>query len=440
MATPILLPKLGNTVESCIIETWYKQIGDQVSIGELLCTVETDKATVEVESTTDGVVIALHAHEGDEVEVLALIATIGDPNEADSISTASAEEAASTTPASTSKAISPRAKKLANQYNIGYGDITGSGPNERVIERDIQAAISQTTAPQSTPAAMSRPEMTPVAKRMVQSGEFDAPQQGSGPKGRVMRRDLGPLLNSAAAEKSTKTPKFEVIPVKGARHVIAERMRHAVHNTAPVTLHRHSDARRMKQYRQRLKESAPALGIRNITLTDLLLFATVRTLTEERTLNAHFMSDADGKSEIRQFVDVDLGFAVDTPRGLLVPVIRAAQTLSLQQLSAEAKRLIDACNSGRITPDELSGGTFTVSNLGTFGIDTFTPILNPPQVGILGVGAISLKPIDVDSTVGFVPHIGLSLTVDHQAIDGAPAARFLETLTRNLGNIDLLSA
>lgn len=414
MATPILLPKLGNTVETCIIETWHKQVGDPVQVGDVLCDVETDKATLEVEATAAGTILALHFAVGDEVAVLATIATVGEAGETVQSVTALASDAPSP--------ISPRARKLAAQNGVDVSGLAGSGPNGRIIERDVVARVDDASA--------AAPAMTPIAKRMVDSGEFHAPAQGSGPKGRIMRRDLDSgVVQVPAAESIT------VIPVKGPRKVIAQRMLNSVQTTAPFTLHRYADARALKRYRQRLKESAPQLGLADITLTDLVLFATVRSLSQHPELNAHFL-----QTEIHQFGRVDLGFAVDTPRGLMVPVIRAADSLSLFALSSEVKRLVDACQSGRISPDELAGGTFTVSNLGSLGIETFTPVLNPPQVGILGVGNITLRPVENAAEVQTVPHLALSLTVDHQAVDGAPAARFLQTVGTNLANIDLLSA
>jgi pyruvate dehydrogenase E2 component (dihydrolipoamide acetyltransferase) len=152
-------------------------------------------------------------------------------------------------------------------------------------------------------------------------------------------------------------------------------------------------------------------------------------------LNALFEGDV-----ISRYKSVHLGFAVDTPRGLMVPIIRNAHCLSLKQMSQEAKRLAAACLEGRALPDDLSGGTFTVSNLGAFGIENFTPVLNPPQVGILGVGNVTLKPVEFNNHVEHIPHLGLSLTINHQAVDGAPGARFLQGLSQAIANVELLLA
>jgi pyruvate dehydrogenase E2 component (dihydrolipoamide acetyltransferase) len=219
------------------------------------------------------------------------------------------------------------------------------------------------------------------------------------------------------------------------RKVIAERMLQSLQTTAQLTLNASADARALQVLRKRLKESPEAMGLRGITINDLVLFAVARTLPAFPGLNALFTG-----AEIHQYRSVNLGIAVDTPKGLMVPVVRGADALSLRQLSAEAKRLATACQAGKIMPDELAGGTFTVTNLGAFGVESFTPVLNPPQVGILGVSGIQLKPVEVGDKVKFVPHLGLSLTINHQVVDGAPAARFLQALGQAIAAIDLLLA
>jgi pyruvate dehydrogenase E2 component (dihydrolipoamide acetyltransferase) len=217
------------------------------------------------------------------------------------------------------------------------------------------------------------------------------------------------------------------------RKVIAERMLQSLQTTAQLTIHASADARVLQALRRRFKESPEAMGLRGITINDLVLFAVARTLPAHPALNALFNG-----TEIHQYRSVHLGVAVDTPRGLMVPVIRAAETLSLRQLSTEARRLAAACLENKITPDELTGGTFTVTNLGAFGVESFTPVLNPPQVAILGVCTIQPKAVEMDGEVQFIPHIGLSLTINHQVVDGAPAARFLQALGQAIAAIDLL--
>lgn len=465
MPTSVVMPKQGNTVESVIIVDWKKRVGETVEVGDVLCEVETDKATMEVPSPVAGVLLKTLYNVGDEVPVMTTIAWIGEPGEAapdgegeavrskevasPSVPSAASPEAPAAAPSPASAAelrppISPRARHLAERKGVDTGGLTGSGPGGRIIERDVQAALA------------AQPKLTPVAKAMVAEGGYAVPAQGSGPGGRVTSKDLVrageqksrragevleriPPAGAAQAPVSIAAPsplapgEVEIIPVKGVRKVIAERMLQSLQTTAQLTIHASADARALQALRKRLKESPEAMGLRGITINDLVLFAVARTLPAYPGLNALFTG-----TEIHQYRSVHLGVAVDTPRGLMVPVIRAAEALSLRQLSAEAKRLATACLESKITPDELTGGTFTVTNLGAFGVESFTPVLNPPQVAILGVCAIQPKAVEVDGEIRFIPHIGLSLTINHQVVDGAPAARFLQALGQAIAAVDLL--
>jgi pyruvate dehydrogenase E2 component (dihydrolipoamide acetyltransferase) len=188
-------------------------------------------------------------------------------------------------------------------------------------------------------------------------------------------------------------------------------------------------------YRAKCKAAPEEAGVGGISINDVVLYATIKTLGEFPELNAHMLG-----TKIVEFSNVHLGFAVDTPRGLMVPVIRYANLMSLKQLSAETKRLAKACIDGTIDPDALKGGTFTVTNLGAMGIESFTPVLNAPEVGILGVCSIQPKPVMNGSEVEFVPHMGLSLTFDHCAVDGAPGARFLASMRTKLAAFELTLA
>lgn len=436
MANIVVMPKLGNSVESCIIYRWHKQVGDTVNEGDVLCEAETDKAVVEVECTASGTLLGQFFAEGDDVPVMTPIAAVGRPGEAiDHLRPDQADAPfpapASTPPEATAVPaspgddengrlkISPRARKVAAGRRIDVAALTGSGPGGRVIERDVQAAVD------------NQPLMTPLARKMVATGRFDSPGHGSGVRGRITAADLNP----AAADEAAPEAEIEVIPLEGVRKVIAERLLESLQTTAQLTFNASAPAQALLTYHHRLKASDERLGLRNVTINDLLLLAVSRTLPRVPELNAHFTGQA-----IHRHKNVHLGLAVNTSRGLLVPVIRQANRLSLKQLSTEAKRLIAACRAGKINPDELRGGTFTVTNLGALGIESFTPVLNPPEVGILGVNNINLKPVQSESGVEFAPHLGLSLTVDHQVIDGALAARFLQALAQALTEIDLVAA
>jgi pyruvate dehydrogenase E2 component (dihydrolipoamide acetyltransferase) len=226
------------------------------------------------------------------------------------------------------------------------------------------------------------------------------------------------------------------IKVTGIRKLISDRMLASLQTTAQLTLHASADARSLQDLRRRFKESAESLGLRGITINDMLLFAVSRALLAHPDLNAQYVGDT-----VRQYAAVHLAFAVDTPRGLMVPVIRNAHTLRLREIAVEARRLTEGCRGGGITPEELAGGTFTVTNLGALGVRGFTPVLNVPQVGILGVGCITPGAVlSPDGSVSFIPQSELSLTVNHQVVDGAPGARFLQTLSEDLARFDLLLA
>ena len=449
MATPAIMPKLGNSVESCIIVEWKKAVGEQVAEGDVLCDVETDKAVVEVTSPADGTLLAQFFAVGDDVPVQIPFAAIGQPGEDFSalLPAGVAAPAASPEPeqaalqpieetsapptngAPAFVAVSPRARSLAKRQSLDATLLTGSGPGGRIIERDVQAALA------------ARPKLSPVAQAKLAEGGYLAPEKGSGPRGRVMTRDLQVVGEGRQVDKETREtkemPEDEVTSERltGVRKIIAERMLASVQTTAQLTLNASADARALQALRARFKASPEAFGLQAVTINDLILLAVSRTLPLHPGLNAHFDGDT-----LTRYGGVQLGMAVDTPRGLMVPVIRNASQLSLRQLSDEAKRLAAGCLDRRIAPDELTGGTFTVTNLGGLGIESFTPVLNPPEVAILGVSNINLKPVQDGEGVAFVPHIGLSLTINHQVVDGAPAARFLQGLAYNLANIDLLLA
>lgn len=450
MATEVLMPRQGNTVESCVILEWKKDEGDSIQEGEIICEVETDKAAFEVEAPASGTVLKKFFEEGDDVPVLTAIAAIGEPEEdVSGLAPAAAEEpapassdgtapappqpAASSVPRAPAEApaISPRAKLLAESKGIDYRTVAGSGPEGRIIERDIQYVLG------------SREPFTPAAIEEQLKQGAPAPAAGSGLGGRVTAADVAASAADGAAAASVvpgAALEFpgpaEEKPVKGVRKLIAERMRGALQSTAQLTMNNSADARAILAYRKKLKAMPEESGLTGITVNDFILFAVSRNLLTFNGLNAHFLGET-----VKQFAHVHLGFAVDTPRGLMVPVIRNAHALTLKQISAEAKRLAAACLEGGIKAEELSGATFTVTNLGAFGIESFTPIANAPEVGILGVNTIQPKPVAGENgeTV-FVPHIGFSLTVDHQLIDGALGAKFLRGMAERIADFDVTLA
>lgn len=437
MAQQVVMPKQGNSVESCIIVEWKVKPGDKVAVGDVLCSAETDKSTIDVESTAEGVVLALLFEEGAEVPVMVPIAVVGEAGEKVEASAAevpkqqieeqvhvsvAAVVESPVAAAGQATGASPRARHLSDSLGIPLSAVQPTGPKGRIIERDVLSAKGQ--------------PLSPVAKKQALEQGIQAPASGSGIGGRVLASDLAAKAGEPAAVVEPVAEEVTEIAVKGVRKVTARRMMESMHSTCQLSLHAFADARALKRLRAGFKASKPELGLQGITINDLVLFAVSRTLVQFPAFNAHFLGD-----KILRFSHVHLGVATDTAKGLLVPVLRSSEQLSLKQLSEGTKELIGKCKAGTAQPDELTGSTFTVSNVGSFGIEAFTPVLNVPEVAILGVGTIVLKLIeDEDGDVAFVEHIGLSLTMDHQAVDGADAARFLKALMDNIASIDLLLA
>ena len=442
MATIVVMPQLGNSVESCIIVEWTVAEGDAVSLDQTLCSIETDKSTMEVPSTAEGTVLKLLWDEGDEVPVKDPLIIVGAPGEdvsglvpgggAAEAGDAPAEEPpASAAPApsfattAASGAVSPRARALASAKGVDASAITeGSGPHGRVIERDVAAAIA--AGPALTPAAraagVSAAEGTGIGGRVSVADAARVPEAAPAP---ASSAPAAPAADFPGASTSS--------PLKGVRKVVAKRMMESLTSTAQLTLNTTANAAGILALRKKVKNADEALGLNRITLNDLVCFAVSRTLLKYPVFNAHL---EDGV--LTEFEQVHLGFACDTPRGLLVPVIRSAQSLGLKAFSDEAKRLAGGAIDGTLPPDYLGGGTFTVSNIGSFGIETFTPVINLPQTAILGVGAITPRPaLAPDGAVGVEQRLNLSLTIDHQVIDGADGARFLRDLVAAIENIDV---
>ena len=442
MATIVVMPQLGNSVESCIIVEWMIAEGDTVSVDQTLASIETDKSTMEVPSTADGTVLKLLWEEGDEVPVKEPLIIVGEPGEdisglvpggdaAPAEADAPAEQAAAPEAAApafaterATGAVSPRARALAASNGVDASAIAeGSGPHGRVIERDVAAAIA------------AGPVLTSAARAAGVSAA-----EGTGIGGRVSVADAGrvpeaaPAAAVAAPAAAADFPGASTsTPLKGVRKVVAKRMMESLSSTAQLTLNTTANAAGILAMRKKVKNADEALGLNKITLNDLVCFAVSRTLLKYPVFNAHL---EDGV--LTEFEQVHLGFACDTPRGLIVPVIRSAQALGLKAFSDEAKRLAGGAIDGSLSPDFLSGGTFTVSNVGSFGIETFTPVINLPQTAILGVGAITPRPVvAADGTIGVEQRLTLSLTIDHQVIDGADGARFLRDLVAAIENIDV---
>jgi pyruvate dehydrogenase E2 component (dihydrolipoamide acetyltransferase) len=314
--------------------------------------------------------------------------------------------------------ISPRAKKLANKKGLNISNLVGSGPMGRIIERDI------------IKAGKSGAPLTPIARDISLNSTTTIPSNGSGIGGRITSQDILSKSNTTLAENVIREE-----PIKGVRKLISERMLESLQNSAQLTLNSSADAANLLVLRETFKNSKLDSRFAKTNINDLIMYALVKVLPNHPIINS-LMQD----NKIKYYQNIHLGFAVDTPRGLMVPTIKNAQNLSLTALSDEIKRLAYACRDNKIQVDELSGATFTITNLGNFGIDDFTPVLNLPQTAILGLGRINLKAVQVGNEVKFIPHIGLSLTINHQVIDGAVGAKFLQDLAAAIKEINLLVA
>ena len=392
-AVAVIMPKAGITVESCIIGEWLKQVGDEVKEGDILFTYETDKASFECESTASGTILEILHEAGDEVPCLDPVCMVG-----------VAGAVAAAAPAAAGAAISPRAKNLAQSAGVNAAEAVGTGPNGRIIERDVQTLIANKPAVAAAPVASAAP--APAAA--------PAPVAAAAP--------------AAAAEAEYKDVKFS-----GIRRAISKSMSTSLHTMAQLTHNTSFDATAILNYRKQLKAAGGEYA--GITLGDIILYAVSRTLLNYSDLNANMLDD----NNIRLFSHVNLGVAVDTPRGLMVPTIRHADEMSLLEISKAVKQLAAECRDGAINPDKLSGGSFTVSNLGNMGVESFTPVINPPQTGILGVcGTIDRVRKGKDGGIEIYPAMGLSLTYDHRAVDGTPAAKFQNELGFNLENFTVL--
>jgi len=387
-AHTVIMPKAGITVESCIIGEWLKKVGDSVKEGDILFTYETDKASFECESTATGTILEILHEEGDEVPCLDPVCTIGVPG------------GAAVPAANAGAAVSPRAKKLAATAGVDATMATGTGPNGRIIERDVRELMA------NPPAAA---QAAPAAQAVLAAAPAAAPAP-------------------VAAEAEYRDVKFS-----GIRRAISKSMTTSLHTMAQLTHNTSFDATAILNYRKQLKAAGGEYA--GITLGDIVLYAVSRTLLNHPDLNANMLDD----NNIRIFNHVNLGVAVDTPRGLMVPTIRHADEMSLLEISKAVKELAAECRDGAISPDKLSGGSFTVSNLGNMGVESFTPVINPPQTGILGVcGTIDRVRKGKDGGIELYPAMGLSLTYDHRAVDGTPAAKFQKELAFNLENFTVL--
>jgi len=441
MAVEIVMPRMGLTMEEGTILSWHKREGEPVQAGEILLEIETDKVSAEIEAKASGVLGKILVEPGVSVPIGTPIATILEPGETQA-ATVTVEEAAAqpsqsspgrsgfqpaapgaTAPGNskdggakdTRPKASPAARRAARERNLELKSIQGHGPGGRILESDVKRAAQE--------KRQAQPRMTPVAARMAAEMEIDLSKiQGSGPRGLIQKSDL-----SAAAQESAGTAALsdqsELVTPSRARQIMAERMAQSFSSAPHFYLMVDANANTLVELRQALLPKVESKAGVRLTYTDLLAFFLAAALREHEMVNAAWAG-----GQIRLNRAVNLGIAVDTEGGLIVPVIHGAERLSLSEVAQRRAGLVETARAGKLGPDDLAAGTFTLSNLGGFRVDTFNAVLNPPQAAILAVGRIHEKVIPVAGQAVIQPIIGLSLTCDHRVIDGATGARFLDRL------------
>jgi pyruvate dehydrogenase E2 component (dihydrolipoamide acetyltransferase) len=454
MAEEVFIPKYGQTVEEVTLIKWLAADGAQVKKGQEILEIETDKTNFTLEAEANGFLHRGPYAEGQIVSVLAVVAIIGKEDEkfaagspaTDAVGAEGAAAAEATPRAKTTEVAipgeagrvfaSPRARKLATEKGVDLTEVPPTGgEGVRVAERDVVAYLA------------SAPKVTPVAQRLAEEVGVDLRTvTGSGPGGRVTKEDVekaigtrrettkvaAPIAPAAPVRAEHPASSFQLpvadvverVPLKGVRAIIADRMGTSVHTTARVTLMMEVDATEFMSARERLKAKVSEEWGFAPGYNDLLALIVAKSLRSLPYMNARLASDA-----IEYLAHINLGMAVDTERGLLVPVIRDADRLSLREFGAAFREMVDRARKGKSLPDDLSGGSFTITNLGMFDIEAFTPVINLPEAAILGVGRIIPKwvyrPESPDAPV-LRQMMALSLVFDHRVVDGAPAARFLQ--------------
>lgn len=416
MPIPVAIPRLGWNMEEGTFVEWLKADGEVVRPGDMLFRLEGEKSVEEIEAFDGGTLHtpATGPKPGDRVAVGAVIGYLLLPGEAKPDAPTPAAAAPTASPVSTTvrevePAASPAVRRLARERGIDLRAVRGSGPGGRVTPTDIDR-----------PDPIG-PTISPRARRLAERHGLDfAHLRGSGRTGRIRERDVLAAVTHEPADPSA-------IPLTATRKAIAARMVESRQTTAPVTLTAVVDATNLVNLRNQFK----AVGGENPvpSYTDFLLKLTAAAL-QQHPLLASSWTD----SGIRPASSIDIGVAVDADAGLFVPVMRDVPSLGLREVANRSRELIDRARTGKLTTRDMDGGCFTITNLGAYGIDAFTPIINPPQCAILGVGRIERRPVmDGDRVVGR-DRVTLSLTFDHRIVDGAPAARFLQTLARMIEN------
>ncbi|KMP19700.1 dihydrolipoamide acetyltransferase family protein [Bacillus cereus] len=391
MAVEVVMPKLGMAMKEGIITNWNIKAGDNVAKGELIASINSEKIETEIEAPADGMVLDIAVSEDEGVPPGTVICYIGKPNEKVEMqeSTHVVEE---------------------KTFNIEVQNVQNQEPNGKEV-------------------AKQRIKISPVAKKIAKSENLDIKVLvGTGPGGRITKADVLKALEvRGIVPEISEQEESNVIPVTGMRKAIANRMHASLQNSAQLTLTMKVDVTDLVALHKEIAKVVQKRYDNKLTITDFVSRAAVLALGEHKEMNSAYIDDA-----IHQFEHVHLGMAVALEKGLIVPAIRFANNLSLVELSKEIKNVAQKARAGSLSSDDMHGTTFTISNLGSFGIEYFTPVLNTPETGILGIGAIEHVPVYKGKKLKKGSMLPLSLTFDHRVLDGAPAAAFLRTIKHYL--------
>ena len=448
MPREIYLVKVGMTMTEGMVSEWFIADGAEVKKGEMLYALETEKVNLDVDAEADGTVkhlveAGVTLEPGDVVGYIfaqgesipdVLPGATSQPEVVESAEPVAVESAA---PMAVEAVVSegfvkasPAAKRLAKELDVNYLALQGTGPGGRIVEADVQSAASGQTASQQPAVAAIQSQSSanikasPLAKRIAEQRAIDLSQvRGTGPGGRIVQSDVENL--GASIAQASGPVAGDIVPVKGMRKTIAQRMHQSLQDSAQLTMDMAAvmdDAVKLRE--QLIREWD---GAARPTFTDLVIKAAAKALQKHPLMNSQF-----GGTGIQLLNEIHVGIAVALPEGLVVPVVRHADQLSLKEIAIESARLATSARNGTLGLDDYAGGTFTISALGMFGVDSFTPIINQPQSGILGVNRI----LDGVAWEGETPirqkQMNLSLTWDHRVLDGAPAAEFLQTVVEYL--------
>lgn len=434
MAKAIIIPKFGFTLEETEIVRWLVSEGDSVQEGDPLLEVTTDKVNMEVEATLDGIVAGITAQAGDVVPVTATVAWLLKPGETLPAHGAQSGSGSATPPPSQppqSANISPIAQRMAQEHAVDVKSITGSGSGGRIVRADVEAALS-------TPNKVDKQRATPAARRIAREhGVKLSSLTGSGPNGRIQKIDVSNNLEQTQPSgpmAATMDEGVTAIPFDNMRRTIAQRLQASMQQAPHIFFEADVDVTELHKFSERANQRRTEDQAK-VNLTALLTKGVASTLKRHPRLNAHLADDT-----LLLHHDVHIGIAVALENGLVVPVVRQSDSKSMTALAQEIHELANKARSGGLRPDDLAGGTFTISNLGMYGTKRFTAIINPPQVAILAVGAVR-KEVVVDRQEKAVIRsiMSLTLSVDHRAIDGAVAAQFMADLVEVLEEPMLMS-